>query len=99
MKIPKFLLFLLFVSSNTTFFSQSNRLWATYHGAAGLDMPHGVATDQQSNVVMVGQTQCSIGIATTGAHQTVFGGGLNDAFITKYDSTGNKLWSTYYGAG
>lgn len=36
-------------------------------------------------------------IITSGAHQTVFGGGTKDAFLIKYDTAGNKLWATYYG--
>ena len=37
------------------------------------------------------------GIATTGAHQTTYGGGNYDAFLVKFNSSGVRQWGTYYG--
>ena len=36
------------------------------------------------------------GIATTGAHQTTYGGDY-DAFLVKFNSSGVRQWGTYYG--
>ncbi|HRE58569.1 MAG TPA: SBBP repeat-containing protein, partial [Candidatus Kapabacteria bacterium] len=38
-------------------------------------------------------------IATTGVHQTTFGGGEGngDTFIAKFNTNGVRLWGTYYG--
>ena len=45
---------------------------------------------------MVGETWSLNGIASPGCFQPVFGGD-NDAFIAKFDSSGQRLWGTYYG--
>ena len=46
---------------------------------------------------MVGATQSLSGIASAGAWQTTYGGGDWDAYLTEYDPSGTKLFSTYYG--
>lgn len=73
-----------------------NRLWATYYGGSGADFGYGVKTDAAGNIYLTGYTESTSGIATVGAHQTVYGGS-NDAFLVKFDSNGNRLWGTYYG--
>lgn len=73
-----------------------NRLWATYYGGSGADFGYGVKTDAAGNIYLTGYTESTSGIATAGAHQTVYGGS-NDAFLVKFDSNGNRLWGTYYG--
>jgi len=55
-----------------------------------------VATDASGNTYAVGHTGNASGIATTGAHQTTLAGN-NDVIVVKYNSTGTKLWGTYYG--
>lgn len=42
-------------------------------------------------------TNDSSGIATTGAHQMVYGGGTSDAYLQKFSLTGFRIWATYYG--
>jgi hypothetical protein len=34
---------------------------------------------------------------SNGAYQTTFGGGTGDAYLMKFDSTGARVWGTYYG--
>ncbi len=70
--------------------------WATYYGGSGNEMLYDVSIDPSGNVYTCGYTQSSASIATTGSHQTSMGGS-RDGFITKFDSTGTRLWSTYYG--
>ncbi|NOS93799.1 MAG: hypothetical protein HOP30_17925, partial [Cyclobacteriaceae bacterium] len=53
-------------------------------------------TDQTGNIYIVGYTEATSGIAQSG-HQNIFGGGFKDAFLAKYNSSGIRLWSTYYG--
>jgi len=81
------------------FDSAGSRLWATYYGGSGDDQGFGIACDDACQTYITGYTLSSSGMATTGAHQTVFGGGLAvaDAFLAKFDYSGNLKWSTYYG--
>lgn len=77
------------------------RLWGTYFGDSGQDVVHYLKTDASNNVYVSGYTGSSNNIATTGAFQNTFGGQgsqmWGDAFVTKYNSAGVKIWCTYYG--
>jgi len=75
--------------------------WATYFGSAGMECNFlgSVASDHQGNVYISGFTDALSGIATTGAHQVVYGGGFYDHFLAKFDSLGALQWATYYGGG
>ncbi len=72
-------------------------LWATYYGAGGDERGLSVAADGTGNVYMCGKTNSIIGIATSGAYQTTYGGWLDDAFLIKFDRSGIRQWATYYG--
>jgi hypothetical protein len=71
--------------------------WATYYGGNSGDFGEGIAIDRTGNVYMSGATQSTSGIATTGAYQTTYGGGVRDAFLAKFNSAGAIQWATYYG--
>lgn len=71
------------------------RTWGTYFGGPSLDYAYGCASDSTS-VYITGNTHSSSGLASSGAHQTTYGGGF-DAFLAKFSSSGVRLWSTYYG--
>jgi hypothetical protein len=73
------------------------RLWGTYYGGTLSDYGESCATDASGNVYLAGRTSSTTGIATTGAHQTTYGGGSSDAFLVKFNSSGVRLWGTYYG--
>jgi hypothetical protein len=70
--------------------------WATYYGGSDPDEGIGITTDKYGNVYMTGRTYSTSGIATSGAHQTIFGG-YADAFLVKFNSAGVRQWATYYG--
>lgn len=74
-------------------------LWATYYGGNSIDDGYACATDASGNVYLAGASDYSVGtvIATTGSHQDVYGGGANDAFLAKFNSSGVRQWATYYG--
>ena len=83
------------------FDSGGNRLWATYYGGLGDEFLFngvgvGVATDASGNVYLLGQTT-SISFISSAGFQNNYGGGTGDAFLVKFDSSGNRLWATYYG--
>lgn len=75
------------------FDTNGNRVWGTYYGFSnGI----GVAVDDFGSVYLAGQgVEEGTGFyATPNCHQSQKGGG----FLTKFDDTGNRLWSTYYGS-
>jgi len=61
------------------------RLWGTYFGGTQYDMINGIACDLTNNqLVIAGATGSTAGIATAGASQTANGGGVSDAFVSKF---------------
>ncbi len=71
----------------------------TYYGGTGNDYFTGVACDKSGNVYAAGYTSSTSGIATLGAYQSTYGGGISNAFIVKFDSTvQTRAWGTYYGS-
>lgn len=72
------------------------RLWATYYGGTGADFNGGnITVDFSGNIYLAGNTTSTSAIAI-GGHQNISGGG-NDAFLVKFNSSGTRLWGTYYG--
>ncbi len=73
-------------------------LWGTYYGGTGTDYFYGGCLDASGNVYASGITSTTLTgiIATPGAHQQVYGGS-NDAMVVKFNSSGTRLWGTYYG--
>ena len=88
---------------NDAFLAKFNTLgarqWATYYGGAADDKGNSCTIDPLSNIYLAGTTASNTGtvIATIGSQQAVFGGGTNDAFLVKFDVSGVRQWSTYYG--
>jgi hypothetical protein len=73
--------------------------WGTYYGPNTSTSPaYGVCVDAQENVYMCGLTYSATQIATTGTFSDTFAG-ETDAYLVKFDSSGNRLWGTYYGNG
>ncbi len=72
-----------------------------------------IATDAAANVYMAGTTDSYVNIATPGAFQDSLGnlstsypffqgqsnscGWVQNAYLVKFDASGNRLWGTYYG--
>jgi hypothetical protein len=77
--------------------------WCTYFGWDYSQSPNfqigigNIATDNSRNIYSVGNIDVTNNIATSGAFQTVYGGGTCDVFIRKFNSSGIPLWCTYYG--
>jgi hypothetical protein len=74
--------------------------WATYFGSDKDEQGYDIVTDSAGNVIIVGRTTSTHGIATNGAFQTVFGSLTmpgSDAFILKMNASGNRIWSTFFG--
>ncbi|HKO96289.1 MAG TPA: SBBP repeat-containing protein [Pyrinomonadaceae bacterium] len=67
------------------------------------DFGRGIALDAGGNAYITGWTSCQASTCTfptVNAFQAEYAGGINDAFVTKIDSTGSALvYSTYLGGG
>lgn len=72
-------------------------LWGTYFGGGSVETAYGMYISSNGAVYLCGDTFSTSGVATAGAHQTVYGGGVDDALLIKFDAAGQLLWSTYYG--
>jgi hypothetical protein len=76
--------------------SVGNRLvFSTYLGGSGADQGNAITLDSNGNAYVVGDTASTNFPVQTAVQSTL--GGNTDAFITKYNSTGLILFSTYLG--
>lgn len=69
--------------------------WSTYYGGSGIEQGGYTAVDTSGNVYLCGSTPATTGIASGGFQTTI--GGNQDAFLVKFNSSGTRLWATYYG--
>lgn len=69
--------------------TDGNLLWTKQLGKVGNDSSEGLATDSEGNVYISGVTNGTLG--------EVNAGGL-DAWVTKYDTNGNLLWTEQLGS-
>ena len=75
------------------------RQWGTYYGGLQNERGNGCAADNNGNVFLCGFTDSNNGfgeIATPGSHQSFYAG-TTDAYLVKFNSSGTRLWGTYYG--
>lgn len=84
----------------------SGLVLSTYVGGDWDDFSTGIAVDGAGNTYLTGWTKCPIpdgtvcGFPTKNAFQPRFGGGNNDAFVTKMNPTGTDIvYSTFLGGG
>lgn len=74
-------------------------IWATYYGPDSNNTSiYGMVTDNSGNIYADGLTWAPTtgNVATAGTHQATYAGNC-DAFLVKFDSSGNRIWGTYYG--
>lgn len=74
------------------------RQWATYYGGTDAEAGLCCVLDNTGNIYVTGSTASAGGsvIATLGSFQPTIGG-LDDAFLVKFNSSGIRQWATYYG--
>ena len=73
-------------------------VFSTYLGAGGADSAADLAVDASGAVFVAGTTDSAAFPTTPGAHDTTFGGGGTDGFVTKLSPAGETLaYSTYLG--
>lgn len=76
------------------------RLWATYYGtdtSISLGSPTYTDIDFMGEIIVVGATDDTSGYYATSEAYQPQNNGATDLFISKFSSSGNRLWSTYYG--
>lgn len=79
------------------------RVWGTYYGGSNsYEVAWGCGAALSGNAIgadvyLASDTDSSDLIATTGAHQTIYGGSTQDLFLVKFNASGTRLWGTYYG--
>jgi hypothetical protein len=73
-------------------------IWVTSFGSTGVDIPHSVVTDNNNNIILTGyfSNTCDFDPGASVAVKTSNGG--RDAYIAKYDSSGNFQWVITYGS-
>ena len=77
------------------FSSNGTRLWGTYLGGSGYDQIGGVACDKSGNIFIGGHTTSSDFPAPINAFSSADGYG--NVFLFKFNPSGTKIWSTFYG--
>lgn len=70
--------------------------WSTFFGDVGADYEAEVAVAPTGEVYLAGRSQSGNMLATSGAHQTINAGSYDD-FLARFDTSGNRVWCTYYG--
>ncbi len=87
-------------NGNNTLLAQfdttGKRLWATYYPSNMKCNILSLCLDKTDGLYVCGSTDSAEAMPVLNSHQPVFGGS-NDGFLVKFDTAGNKLWSTYYG--
>ncbi|MEO5931079.1 MAG: SBBP repeat-containing protein, partial [Candidatus Kapaibacterium sp.] len=75
--------------------SNGGQIWSTYMGGSQTEFGDAVTTDRKNNVIVTGYTYSSdfpVKSPVQGSY-----GGNGDAFVAKFDPSGKRLWSTFYG--
>jgi len=82
-------------------------VFSTYLGGTGTDTIRGVCADKQGNIIVAGGTTSPDFPTTANALSRTYNAGKMgtstgdfgpmDAFVSKFDSAGHLLWSTYLG--
>ena len=73
----------------TKFDSSGSEVWTSQIGTQNLDYSYSVAVDGSGNAYISGYTSGVIGSSSAGGY---------DAFLTKFDSSGNEVWSSQIGS-
>ncbi|MEG4960200.1 DUF7948 domain-containing protein, partial [Microcoleus sp. K4-C2] len=71
-------------------------VYSTYLGGSGREDAQAIAIDNNGNAYITGLTY-STNLPVTNPGQSTLGGGVYDAFVSKYDANGARIYSTYLG--
>ncbi|RQD82096.1 MAG: PKD domain-containing protein, partial [Methanocalculus sp. MSAO_Arc2] len=88
---------LLYDAFVTRFSSAGELIYSTYLGGRSHDFGYALAPDGEDGVWVAGYTSSIDYPVTDDAYQESYGGGYQDAFISRFSSAGVLLYSTYLG--
>ncbi|MDP4199546.1 MAG: T9SS type A sorting domain-containing protein [Bacteroidota bacterium] len=72
------------------------RLWGSYFGGPSYDLAEAIGVDRRNNVNIVGYTESTMGIATSGAYQVHATNGYQSGYVASFSPSGTMRWATYY---
>ncbi len=82
----------------TKFSATGAMVWSTFYGGSSSDMGYSAVCDANGNLFVTGLTNSfDFPIQNSGTFFQGTMGGSSDAFILKFDNSGNRLWATFYG--
>ncbi len=80
------------------FNSSGTRLWATYYGGDNKEGGHAIVADATGNIFVTGYTKSSnFPKLNAGTFYQATLGGVQDAFMLKFNNSGTRIWASYYG--
>jgi hypothetical protein len=82
------------------FTKDGKRIWGTYYGGEFDESFYGLTTDNSGNIIACGSTRSLLNIGSANSYMPDyphFSSAFFCAFFVKFDSTGNRIWSSYYG--
>jgi len=71
-------------------------MWNTFYGGDEQDTGVNVDVDNDNNIFLTGGTGSFDSLGTSDGYQNE-SGGYEDAYIAKFNPSGDRLWGTYYG--
>lgn len=74
-----------------------NIIWGTYFGGDKADIIAEVSVGSDDKPVIDGHSVSLVHIASAGAYQSNFAGGIYDWYIAKFNVDGTLDWATYFG--
>jgi len=80
------------------FDNNGQRVWGTYYGGSNDETGFDIGMDSFGDIYLTGRTSSSNNIASSDGFQASYGGGSNDMFLAKFDSSGQRVWGTYCGS-
>ena len=82
----------------TKFNSNGVRLWSTYFGGNNGEDNNSNSTDKNGNIYITGSTYSTSGISTSNSYISTYPSGVYQAsYLSKFNSNGILIWSTYIG--
>ena len=79
------------------FDSGGKLLWATYYGTSSKTFSLGLKIGPDNRIYLIGETIDSSGFFSTKSAWKNNSNGQQDLYISKWTTSGNIIWSTYYG--